>query len=303
LIGLGFIILAGIILFIVMYRGRMDSENSNRQSRQEALTTVAATLAWDPPIASSTPTPSPSPGYSVTRAYKLYYGTAPRTYSTVLPVSGDSFMVTVAGLSTDTQYYFGVTATETTCWPPPAPGCQTAESGYSNEVAWIAPSPTPPAPIAISGTIAYCSNPASAVTVSLGGDVFASTLTDATGHYSFDSLPSGGTYIVTPSKAALPPGSAGIDTVDVLAVHQYVFQVPARPCLFATAEVTGDQVVNTVDVIAVQKFFIGGATGYANVGKHGFTPSSRSYQAVVNDQTAQDFDGLLLGDVAAPFVP
>ena len=86
------------------------------------------------------------------------------------------------------------------------------------------PSPTP-TPIALSGTISYCSNPVPGpvpnVTLNLTGSASGSTLSDGSGNYQFSSLASGGSYTVTPSKAALAPGSAGINTVDVIATQRH----------------------------------------------------------------------------------
>ena len=53
-------------------------------------------------------------------------------------------------------------------------------------------------------------------TMSLTGDTTDSTVTDGSGNYSFMEV-SGGSYVVTPSKATLTPGSAGINTVDAIA--------------------------------------------------------------------------------------
>src|SRR5204863_2927061 len=86
------------------------------------------------------------------------------------------------------------TATATATVPPPTP------------------TPTPTPMITISGTVVYCSNPSlnpvPGVTLSLTGDATDSALSDGSGNYSFTEN-SGGNYVVTPSKAALPPGSSG----------------------------------------------------------------------------------------------
>ena len=60
--------------------------------------------------------------------------------------------------------------------------------------------------------------------------------------------------------------------------------------------------VNTVDVVAVQRFAIGLSTGTANTGKYQFTPTNRTYTGVVSNQTAQNYDTLVFGDVATGFV-
>ena len=43
-------------------------------------------------------------------------------------------------------------------------------------------------------------------------------------------------------------------------------------------------------------------TGIANVGKYQFNPASRSYPGIVTDQTGQNYDTLVFGDVVTPFV-
>ena len=60
--------------------------------------------------------------------------------------------------------------------------------------------------------------------------------------------------------------------------------------------------INTVDVIAIQRFFLGLPTGIANVGKYQFTPASRTYPGLVSNQTAQNYDALVFGDVVSGFV-
>ena len=67
------------------------------------------------------------------------------------------------------------------------------------------------------------------------------------------------------------------------------------------ANVNGDTAINTVDVIAIQRFFLGLTTGIANTGHYQFSPSSRTYVGIVTDQIAQDYDTLVFGDVVAVF--
>src|SRR5204862_2346368 len=102
--------------------------------------------------------------------------------------------------------------------PAPTP----ASTPPATPIPTSTPTPTPaPTPINISGTISSCSNPVPGpvpnVTLTLIGSVSDSTLSDGSGNYLFSSLPSGGSYIVTPTKSARTPGSADINTVDVIA--------------------------------------------------------------------------------------
>jgi hypothetical protein len=161
--------------------------------------------------------------------------------------------------------------------------------------------------INISGLVSYCSNPVPGpvpgVTLNLTGSASGSTASDGSGSYQFSSLASGGSYIVTPTKAARTPGSAGIDTVDVIATQRHFLNLgtPLSGCRLTAADVNGNTVVDTVDVVAIQRFFLGLSSGIANVGKYRFSPASRSYPGVVSNQTGQNYDTLIFGDVAPSF--
>jgi hypothetical protein len=66
--------------------------------------------------------------------------------------------------------------------------------------------------------------------------------------------------------------------------------------------VSGDNAVNIVDAIAIQRFFLGYSTGIANTGTYKFSPVTRSYQGAITDQGGQNYDTLVFGDVASPYV-
>ena len=196
-------------------------------------------------------------------------------------------------------------------WQPPPDNFYFIDADLESR----APGSTPPGSItiqgvaiSISGTISYCSNPSLSpvpgVTLTLTGDAGGSTLSDGSGNYTLSSVPSGGNYTVTPTKAALAPGSIGINTVDVIAVQRHFLTLgtPLSGCKLTAADVNGVNGVDTVDVIAVQRFFLGISTGIANAGKYNFNPVNRSYPGVASNQTAQNYDALVFGDVASGFV-
>jgi len=172
------------------------------------------------------------------------------------------------------------------------------------------PQPTSTPSVSISGTVLYCSNPSPGpvpnVTFTLTGTSSSSTLSDSSGNYTFSSLPSGGNYTVMPTKADQLPGSTGsnINTVDVIAVqrHFLVLGTPLSGCRLTAADVNGDSAVNTVDAVAIQRFYLGLTTGIANVGKFSFSPTSRSYTTVLTNQSGQNYDTLIFGNVASRFV-
>jgi hypothetical protein len=144
------------------------------------------------------------------------------------------------------------------------------------------------------------------VTVHLGGPPPAPTFTptDALGNYTLSNLTPGETYAVIPSKADLPPGSAGIDTVDVLATQRHYLTIAVLPpgCEREAADVTGEGRIDTSDVVAIQRFFLGRPFGTANVGRYKFTPANRTYEGIVTDQTDQDYGVLVFGDIVASYV-
>ena len=169
------------------------------------------------------------------------------------------------------------------------------------------PTPTPTPFVSISGTVTYCSNPGippvPGVLMSLTGPTPApaSTSTNGSGFYTLGGLFAGNSYTVTPTKTGLVPGAAGIDTVDVIAIqrHFLVIGTPLTGCKLTAADVNGIGGIDTVDVIAVQRFFLTLTTGIANTGKYSFTPASRSYSPITSNQTGQNYDAIVFGDVAS----
>src|SRR5204862_1669035 len=92
----------------------------------------------------------------------------------------------------------------------------------------------------IAVALTFGSNPVSGqipnVTLTLTGGASGSTSSDSSGNYLFSGLPSGGTYTVMPSKAPLAPGSSGINTVDVIAVQRHFLGVtPLTGCRLTAA--------------------------------------------------------------------
>ena len=167
------------------------------------------------------------------------------------------------------------------------------------------PTPTPTPFVNISGTVTYCATtpaPVTGATMTLTGGAGGSTLTSGTGAYTFASVQAGLNYTVTPSKAARAPGSAGINTVDVLAVQKHFLIItPLVGCHVTAADVNGSGTINTVDVLAIQKFFLI-ISGSANTGQYKFTPASRTYTPLNANQPTENYDTVIFGDVISTFV-
>ena len=194
-----------------------------------------------------------------------------------------------------------------------ATDCAVAGTGWYIDSIDInrAADPTPTATataagIMISGNVSYCSNPVPGpvpgVTLTITGT--SPRVTDSSGNYSF-LVPPGANITVTPSKAPLVPGgpgSSGIGTADVIAIQKHYLGITALTgCRLTAADCAAPAGINTVDTLAVQKFFLQ-LNGTGNVGQYQFTPASRFYTNVTVNQTNQNYDTLVLGDVTAPYV-
>ena len=138
--------------------------------------------------------------------------------------------------------------------------------------------------------------------MTLTGTTGGSTTTDVSGNYSLSGF-SGGNYTVTPTKAARPPGTAGINTTDVITVQRHFLMIgpPLPACQFTAADCAPPMGITTADVIAIQRYFLALSNGIGNVGKYQFSPTSRSYTPLIADQSEQNYDTIVFGDVASPY--
>lgn len=166
----------------------------------------------------------------------------------------------------------------------------------------------PPPNVSLSGAISYCSNPdlnaVPGVLLTLAGSASGTTLSDSSGNYVFSPMATGGNYVVTPSKNPRPVSSSSIATIDLVAIQRHLLDIgiPLSGCALNAADVTDDNVINTADVIACQRFILGQQTGVGNTGRYRFVPASRSYQEMYYSEAAQNFSAFVFGDVTAPFV-
>ena len=130
-----------------------------------------------------------------------------------------------------------------------------------------------------------------------------SSTTDVSGNYTLFPLSPGENYTVTPTKAARPPGSAGINTLDAIAVQKHFLgSTLLTGCSLTAANVTPPAAVNTLDVIAIQHFFLCQTVGIGNTGKYQFSPVNHTYRPMVDPSTPRNFAAIIFGDVASPFV-
>lgn len=171
----------------------------------------------------------------------------------------------------------------------------------------VSPTPSTTPSFSISGTVGQCntSGPSGillpAVTMTLTGATSSSTATDTSGNYGFSGL-APGNYTITPSKSARPPGSSGINTTDLVAVQRHFLLISLLSgCRLVAADCASPTGITTADVVAIQRYFLALSTGIGNVGKYGFTPTTRTYTPLGSNQTGQNFSTVVFGDVSTPF--
>ncbi len=251
--------------------------------------------------------------------YRVHYGTVSHTY-TLTQDAGNVLTTTVANLTTGTLYYFAVTAynalgvesnysnevsyrptaptpsptpsptatpTSTpTASPSPSPSPSATPTPSASPTATASPSPTPPWTV-IVGWVTDCAKgmPVPGVTISWTGDTSGQTVTDTNGYYSL-AVPAGSQFTVIPSKAAVPPGSHQISTIDVLAVASHFLGMSTLPCPPA-GDVNGDGDIDTTDEIGIQRFILIIPSGTGFTGQYRFAKIQDSY----------NFTAALIGDV------
>ncbi|HMG74860.1 MAG TPA: LamG-like jellyroll fold domain-containing protein [Pyrinomonadaceae bacterium] len=158
----------------------------------------------------------------------------------------------------------------------------------------------------ISGHVDYCISPSAdvpGVTINVSGSQTTSTTTNSSGNYSIN-LVAGGNYTLTPTKTALFPTAPGIDTADVIAAqHHFLGFTTLNGCALTAADADGDSTVDTVDPLAIQRFFLGHNSGTGHVGEWRFNPANRPYSNLTTSQSSQNYDALVIGDITGDLTP
>jgi photosystem II stability/assembly factor-like uncharacterized protein len=133
-------------------------------------------------------------------------------------------------------------------------------------------------------------------TMTLTGDSADSVLTAAAGNYTFVDIPAGGNYTVTPSRA---PTANGLESLDASFVTRWVTGLDPAPGinLKTAADADGDGILTSFDASLIARKVVG-LPGTGLVGTWKFLPASRTYASLSDDQTAQNFDAILVGDTS-----
>lgn len=160
----------------------------------------------------------------------------------------------------------------------------------------------------ISGTVGYATTPTGDpavfvpdVTMTAAGTPQATDTTDSLGAYLLSGL-GAGSYTVIPGKAAQTTNT-GISLQDASEVAKYVFnQRTFTPNQLIAADATGDGTVSLQDASEIAKRAFNIASNNI-VGQWKFVPASRIYPSLSSNQSGQNYEAILIGDVTGNWTP
>jgi len=123
----------------------------------------------------------------------------------------------------------------------------------------------------------------------------------SSGAYSFINL-APGSYVVTPSKTG---AVSGITTVDATRILQFLAStLTLTACQQLAADTSQNSVITTTDVTHILNFLASNPPVASNhTGEWRFNPTNHSYVSIITDQTNQNFDAMLLGEVSGNWTP
>ncbi len=156
----------------------------------------------------------------------------------------------------------------------------------------------------ISGLVSYCASsptkPVPGVTIAAIGTPSTSTTTDYAGNYQLPNL-GGGPYTVTPAKTG---DVNGISSFDAAQIAQHVVGIiTLNSCQQAAADTSNNGEVTSFDAAFIAQYVVGIANANNTTGTWKFLPPSRTYASLSGNQTAQNFDAVLVGEITGNWAP
>ncbi|MEJ7848830.1 MAG: dockerin type I domain-containing protein [Pyrinomonadaceae bacterium] len=153
----------------------------------------------------------------------------------------------------------------------------------------------------IAGAVSYgIANPGqtesfvSGVNLTLTGTANATVASNSSGSYQFLNLP-GGNYTVTPSKTG---DVTGINSLDATRIQQHLVGLTTLTAnQLIAADTDGSGTVNSLDATRIQQRAVGIQT-QNTIGQWKFVPGSRQYNALGSNQTGQNYQAVLVGEVS-----
>ena len=162
--------------------------------------------------------------------------------------------------------------------------------------------------------------PVAGVTMNVTGSSTLSGLTGPAGSYSL-TVPSGGSYTVTPSKSGDTPLANGMSTFDLLLIRRHILAIPGAaldsPYKILAADANGSSSLSTFDILIFRQFILSN-TSSIPAGLWRFVPASyvfpdpltpwsapsnTSYASLATDVSGQNYVAIKMGDVNNSWSP
>jgi hypothetical protein len=154
----------------------------------------------------------------------------------------------------------------------------------------------------ISGAVSYGTTPTGQTVKSVAGVSMSATgassttgSTASSGAYTLSNLLSGGNYTVTPSKTGDVNGISSFDAS--LVARRVAGLITLTPNQMIAADVSNNGSVSSFDASLIART----AAGIPNTGVAGqwrFSPPSLSYPSLTANQTSQNYEAILMGEVS-----
>jgi hypothetical protein len=165
--------------------------------------------------------------------------------------------------------------------------------------------------LSISGSVDYgitdCDpttlegRPVPGVTLLGVGAATKSTASAAGGSYTLSGLVSNSDYTVVPSKTGDVNGISTTDATRIL--QELTAPGTINSCQSQAGDATNNGSLSTTDATRILQFLSGTPVAGNTTGNWRFIPASRSYNPLTANQTNQNYEALLIGDVTGNWVP
>jgi uncharacterized protein (TIGR03437 family) len=150
----------------------------------------------------------------------------------------------------------------------------------------------------ITGAVSYCASspvkPVPGATITASGSPQGSATTNSSGNYQLSNL-GGGPYTLTPTKTG---DANGITSFDAAQIAQHVVGIiTLNSCQQAAADTSGNGEITSFDAAFIAQYVVGITNPDNRTGTWKFVPPSRAYTSLNGNQTAQNFDAVLVGEL------
>ncbi|MBI1761409.1 MAG: hypothetical protein HYR56_08240 [Acidobacteria bacterium] len=149
----------------------------------------------------------------------------------------------------------------------------------------------------LSGAVSYCitPKPVPGVAVNVTGSATTSATTNTSGSYTLPNLNSGN-YTLTPAKSGDVNGLASFDAA---LVAQHVVGINTlNTCQQLAGDTSNNGELSSFDAALIAQYVVGINNAASIAGTWKFVPPTRGYTNLSSNQTNQNFDAVLVGDVS-----